>query len=219
MAGFLLTLWVPGCAVVELHQFEKHAATKDDRWIAGRDIRCGKASNTCSRLHLIKGEACLRLARSGRASAKYYGCAADALAQGLALQRSWPEPFQQQRVQEHLCESLAGLQRLQSDEAAAHTLARLADAAAALYRQAPDSIPAIYYLSIVRLREVEPRLAHLAVYDRMPVCTRLKRTLMTVLTTMETAKSEKSEDWMRWAKHYERLAFQLGSAINTAQCR
>jgi len=217
--GLLLALVLAGCTGVELHRFKEHAAQDDYQWIAGRTIGCDNASDTCGQLHLIKGEACFRLARSGQAPAHHYHCAADELAKGLALKRSWTDPNERQHFQEHLCESLANLHTLQSGEAAGHTLVRLVDAAEALYRMAPESVPAIYYLAIAQFRKMQPKLTHLAVFERMPVCIRLKRTLMTVLTAMETARVEGSEDWKRYAKNYERLSFELGSAIGAANCQ
>jgi len=215
----LLTLVMAGCASVELHRFKKHAALGDYQWIVDRALSCDNASDTCGQLHLIKGDACFRLARSGQAPAEHYGCAADELAKGLGLKQSWTDPAERQRFQTYLCESLTNRQSLQSGHAAEQTLRRLADAAEALYRMTPESVPAIYYLSVVQLRKIQPQLTDLAVFDRMPVCSRLKRTLMTVLTTMETARVKGSEDWRRFEESYERLSFELGSAINAAECR
>jgi hypothetical protein len=36
---------------------------------------------------------------------------------------------------------------------------------------------------------------------------------------METAKHEPLPTWDRFAKRYQRLAFDLGSALHAAQCR
>ena len=215
----LLAIVLAGCAAVELHRFASHAEQGDYPWIADRPVGCDRPSDTCAQLHLVKGDACLRLARSGQAPLRHYRCAVDALAAGLALKRSWPDPAVRQRMQEYLCESLAHLQSHQSGEAAEDTLARLTEAAETLYRLAPGSLPAVYYLSLARLRQAQPKLTDLAIYERMPVCSRLKRTLMAVLATMETASAKGSEDWQRLAKDYERLSFELGTAIAAAQCR
>ena len=208
-----------GCANVELHRFKEHAALGDYRWIADRAIGCDNASDTCGQLHLIKGDACLRLARSGRTPAENYGCAADELAKGLDRKQTWNGPAEQERFQEYLCESLANLHALQSGEVAGDTLARLIEAAQGLYRMAPQSVAAVYYLSVAQFRRMQPQLEELPVFERVPVCRRLRRTLVTVLTAMETGRVTGSEDWKRFAKSYERLSFELGSAINAADCR
>ena len=217
--ALLGSLLLAGCATLQYHRFKQHAERGDDRWIADQVIDCTAGRDVCGQLHLIKGAACLRLARSSQASIERYRCAADELAQGLRGNQSWSPPFVHQQFQEYLCESLVGLQDGQSGEAAAETLERLMEAAKGLYRLAPESIPAIYYLSQARLRLVQLKLPEMAVYDRLPICNRLTRTLMTVLTTMETAKTAEREDWQRYARNYERLAFELGSAVAAANCR
>ena len=211
----LLTIVLSGCAAAALNRFKQHAERGDYQWIANQAIACTHGSAACSQLHLIKGEACLHLAESGQTPAAHYRCDADELAAGLDLSRSRPDTAVQQRFQEYLCESLSNLQAHQADE----TASKYVEAAQALYQLAPASVPAVYYLSHARLRQVLPELPDLAVYDRLPVCHRLKRTLVTVLTTMEAAKRAGSEDWQRFAGRYERLAFDLGAAIGTAQCR
>jgi hypothetical protein len=51
------------------------------------------------------------------------------------------------------------------------------------------------------------------------VCNRLKRTLTGVLSMMERAKQTPIPDWNRFAANYQRLSFDLGSAIRMAECR
>jgi len=53
----------------------------------------------------------------------------------------------------------------------------------------------------------------------MPVCIRLKRTVTRVLAVMETARGDTLPDWNRFADNYQRLAFDLGAAMQAAECR
>lgn len=207
------------CATMQLNTFQKHAAQGDDAWIAAQEVNCEKASDVCGQLHLIKGNACFRLAKAGTAPADNYACAADELAQGLALKQSWKDPAAHRRFQEYLCESLSNLQDLQSGATAEKTLVRLTNAAEALHRIAPGSVPAIYYLAMARLRQVQPLLADMSAADRLPVCNRLKRTLTGVLSMMQTAKKSSLPDWDRFAAGYQRLSFDLGLAVRVAECR
>jgi hypothetical protein len=71
------------------------------------------------------------------------------------------------------------------------------EAAKALYQLAPESIPAVYYLSSARLIEIEPMLREVNAAARVPVCIQLKRTVTRVLAVMETAKGETLTDWDR----------------------
>ncbi len=216
----VLMLTITGCAGLQLQRFQNRAQRGDQTWIAAQPITCQTASQACAQLHLIKGQACLHLAQADndRSPAADYACAADAFSAGLALQPSWPDGTSRRHVQESLCEALANLQTLQS-AAAEQTLIRLEDAAAELYRLAPDSIPAVYYLADARLRRIQPALAELDPAGRIPVCNRLKRTLNLVLSVMATAAGDPSLQWDRYAVRYQRLSFDLGVTVKTAGCQ
>lgn len=218
IVGLAMTLVLTGCGAMQLRNFTRHAAEGDDAWIARQNIHCEAATATCSQLYLAKGEACLRLANAGHTPAGHYACAVDALSRGIALKQSWPNGSVQRQYQERLCRSLDKLYELQSGEAAEATLARFADAAAALYQAAPASVPAVYYLAMVRLRRAEGLLSGLNAADQVPVCNRLKRTLTGVLTVMQAATQNPGPDWPLFAKDYQRLAYDLGTAIRVAQC-
>jgi hypothetical protein len=183
-----------------------------------RRLPAGRHRKAAGRLHLLKGDACLRLAGAAGTPADRWACAADELARGLALTPSWPDPTENQRFQENLCEALQTLHSLQSGEDAQKTLARLEEAAEALYQLAPGSLPAVYYLADTRLRQVQPELPDLNAGRRVPACSRLKRTLNKVLSTMESARQSNSKQWERYAQNYQRLSFDLGTAIRLAEC-
>ena len=214
-------LFAVGCSSLRVHELETRAAHGDDHWIADQSIICHEAADACARQHLIKGEACYRLARSGDRPRDRYACAADELEIGLGLSASAKEETRHDRavLQERLCESLLQLQAMQSGAAAGQTLKRLAQAAQTLYALRPEGVPAIYYLSRVRLIEIEPRLPAITVADRLPVCSRLKRTVTRVLAVMENAELEPPPDWEHFADRYERLVFDLGAAMRAAECR
>ncbi len=217
----MLTILVAGCTTVQLQRFQDRADKGDQAWIAAQPVTCQTASDACARLHLIKGQACLHLARANMDSAPVanYACAADAFSAALALRPSWPDDASHQRAQERLCDTLANLQAMQSGTAADQTLIRLADAAIELFRLAPHSIPAVYYLADARLRQIQPLLGDLDAAGRIPVCKRLKRTLNHVLSMMASAASAPSAQWDRFAARYQRLSFDLGVAISAADCR
>jgi hypothetical protein len=54
---------------------------------------------------------------------------------------------------------------------------------------------------------------------RVPVCLRLRRTVNRVLAMMENARGDTLPDWDRFAGDYQRLAFELGVAMQAAECR
>jgi len=215
---FFLLLMLAGCTSVQLNRFKKHIDRNDYQWIADQEVGCQETSESCSRLHLLKGDACLRLAGAAGSTADRWACAADELAMGLTLNPSWSDPAERQQFQENLCEALQGLQVLQSGEAAEKTLARFVEAAKALYQLAPGSLPAVYYLAEAHLRQVQPDLPDLNAARRVPVCHRLERTLNRVLSTMASTRQSNSRHWQRYAQNYQRLAFDLGAAIRMAEC-
>ncbi len=215
----MLVLLFSGCVHNQLYQFQKHAAGNDHEWIAAQTIACQEASDGCSQLHLIKATACFHLAQAGRNPVVDYACAAAELEKGVALRPFWENADVQLQFQEKLCEALNHLKDLQSGESSKQTLNRLMEAAQALYQLAPERIPAVYYLSGARLSQMMPLLFDLNHATRIPVCYRLKRTLSRVLSMMETAKETPLPDWDRFAEKYQRLAFDLGSAVHTAECR
>jgi hypothetical protein len=221
IAALCLTavLLASGCASNQLNTFKKRAAQGDSGWIASQPVTCEKATTVCGRLHLMKGDACFRLARSGTSPADNDACAADELERGLALTSSWPDDAIHRQVRENLCESLKNLHDLQSGEAARQTLARFEAASEALHRLAPESVPAVYYLATVRLRQVQPMLMDINAATRVPVCNRLKRTVIRVLVIMEAADQAPPPEWDRFSGRVQRLAFDLGAAIREAQCR
>lgn len=215
----MLILAVAGCATMQLSTFQKHARDGDHDWIAAQAVTCEKTSDVCGQLHLIKGDACFRLAKAGTAPVDSYTCAADELAHGLALNRSWNDAAVHRQFQENLCESLRNLQDLQSGEAATQTLARFVVAAEDLYQLSPESVPAVYYLAKARLRQVQPMILDINAATRVPVCNRLKRSVTGVLAMMETARQSPLPGWDRFADNYQRLSFDLGSAMRAAGCR
>lgn len=208
-----------GCVSLQLSQFQHHAARGDHKWIAAQAIKCQKASDGCGELHLIKGDACFRLAKTDREPAVNFACAADELKKGLTLKPSWDAVGVQLQYQENFCESLRSLQGYQSGKTAEQTLEQMVEAAKTLYQLAPESVAAVYYLASARLMEIQPMLGDIDAATRMPVCIRLKRTVTRVLAVMETARGDTLPDWNRFADNYQRLAFDLGAAMQAAECR
>ena len=220
VAGCLvLVVAFSGCATLRVHQMQRRAAQGDDAWIVAQSIDCDTPSPSCGHLHLIKGNACLRMAEKNRERVTDYACASDELAKAIALTPSWENLGKQLETSERYCDALDGLQRLQSGKAADDTRERLWDAAQSLYQLAPKSVPATYYISVARLRQLTARISTIDVASRLPVCSRLKRMVNQVLSLMETARHDRLPNWDRFAERYQRLAFELGEAMQAAECR
>lgn len=197
----------------------QRAKQGDDAWVVSQAVDCDTASHACARQHLIKGQACLKLAQRGDAPRIRFACAADALAKGILLETSWEKKGEQIKIHEQLCQALDGLLQAQSKAATDESRERLLEAAQSLYQLTPDSIPAKYYIFLARLRQLEPGIPFIDAASRLPVCIRLKRTVNQVLMVMETAKHEPPPEWGRFESSYQRLAFELGVAMRDAGCR
>lgn len=219
VAGLLLFLSLCGCGSWQAHQLQRHAEQGDDAWIAAQAVKCTTASHACARQHLIKGQACLRLAEREDGAANYFTCAADGLAKGIALETSWENKDEQIGLHEALCKALDGLLQSQSEADDGEIRDQLLAAAQNLYQLTPGSISAQYFLSLAWLRLLEPRIDAIDAADRLPVCSRLKRTVNRILLVMETAKNEPPAQWNRFEASYQRLVFELGVAMRAAGCR
>ncbi len=204
-----------GCGQYQLAGFNKHAARGDHAWIAGQAIDCRQPSETCSRLHCFKGEACLKLADAGIRPPVNYHCAINEFTTGLALLSEEATGNERLRCQELLCQALTHAQQAQVSQTADRVLAT----AKALYRLSPGSVPAHYYLSRARLMEIQNMPHPHGTAARIPACIRLKRTTTDVLSMIQSAEHQPPPQWDRFAEKYQRLAFDLGEALGMLNCR
>jgi len=214
-----LTCLLAGCTAMQLSEFKKRAADGDYAWVAAQTITCRKASDRCGQLHLIKGDACFRLAKAGTAPEVNFNCAADELSMGLKLRPSWSDAATHRQFQENLCESLRNLANPEDRNPSGPAINRLMEAAVKLYRLAPESVPAVFYIEDARLKSIQANLPELDAASRIPACNRLKRSVNRVLATMEAAERDTLPDWHRFARNFQRLSYELGMAINAAECR
>lgn len=115
---------------------------------AGMELSCGAADEGCNQLHLIKGDACFRLAKGGDSPKMNYECAVAGLKQGIAMTTQWTSgDFVLPRAQsyENLCESLKGLQDLEKGAAAENITRELKKIAGEFASAEPGHPAAAYY--------------------------------------------------------------------------
>lgn len=213
-------LAIGGCAATDLYQFQRHAADGDHEWIATSAVDCDEPSDACRQLHLIKGNACFQLASAGTAPLDNFACAADELQKGLNQPATPDETADRRAHRERFCESLRMLLVLLPGDAVDvdPIRERFSEAAAALYRSAPGSVAAVYYTASARYHQHQDRIATLSPASRIPVCSRLKRTMGRVLSAIKTAELAPPAAWAEYSDRYERLAYDLGLALRTAGC-
>ena len=117
-AALLLT----ACGTVgQLNKTKKHWHKQDYQWIAEQEISCKPSEQGCNQLHLLKGDACFRLAKQDVDPPTHYPCSAKHLALGIEQTREWQlKDLDLNRAQtyENLCESLRQWQDLERGQRA-----------------------------------------------------------------------------------------------------
>jgi hypothetical protein len=140
----LTVLLVCGCATRQLKNFKEAAAENNWQEIAGAKVDCKADDEACNQLHLLKGDACYRLAKQNTDSLKNYQCAAEQLEQGIHLTTDWAtaEAVVGKRAQyfENWCESLRLLRSEQTSTAAATPYNQKLHACAREFLQEPDDL-------------------------------------------------------------------------------
>ncbi|WP_415878113.1 hypothetical protein [Methylomonas sp. TEB] len=137
-------LLASGCATRQLKNFKEAADENNWHEIAEAEVDCKADDETCNQLHLLKGDACYRLAKQNTDSIKNYQCAAEQLEQGIHLTTDWAaaEAIVGQRAQyfENWCESLRSLRSEQTSTAAAKPYNQKLHACAREFLQAPGDL-------------------------------------------------------------------------------
>ena len=155
-----LVLLLAGCS--PLQQFKSHWSDQDYRWIAARQIECSPAEPECSQLHLIKGDACYRLAsRRGPQQRSYLKCAATHLARGIRMTESWQVgslDLERTRTYINLCETLRSLRDMRTGASAERAARELLRTARELRSLEPDHPASVYYAGSARYALLQPEL-------------------------------------------------------------
>ena len=114
--------------------------------LAELDFSCKSDDEGCNQLHLLKGDACFRLAKQTQESdarQSDLSCAADELNAGINMTKTWDEvPIDRAQVYANACEAA----RLRADFGdRSRYEAMLAATAGQFFTFAPDNPGAVYY--------------------------------------------------------------------------
>jgi hypothetical protein len=142
-----------GCAptIRELADFKRAADAGDYTTIAAREVTCTQGNRGCDQVHLIKGDACFRLAAGGDPGR--WDCAIQHLALGIDLVGGTATNMgSTQPYYENLLEAL----RQRSDSARSHAEAtpfttQLESRAQAFHQAFPTAPAGYYYLASAQL--------------------------------------------------------------------
>jgi hypothetical protein len=165
-------------SVGQLGKFKAHWNEQDYAWIAEQEVACTASEEGCNQLHLLKGDACFRVAKQGVEARTHYACAATHLETGIAMTANWQaEGLNLNRAQtyENLCEALRERQDLEQGEAAEGITGRLLATAQAFLAAEPAHPGAVYFLNSARFTLLRKELLHPA--DAGALCGKLNELL------------------------------------------
>lgn len=210
---FFLALTVFACTTTRLSQFKKHWNKQEFSWIAEQKVSCTASDEGCNQLHLIKGDACYRLAKQGQASIQYYDCAATHLGIGIEQTRQWQmEGFNLNRPQtyENLCEALRNWRDLEKGSKADQINQGLLNTAQGFLAAEPGNLAAVYFLENAQYAMLGPCLLH---PERCPsLCNDLTSILGDISRNVSRSKGT------RYGSSYEVLIKEITKEKELARC-
>jgi hypothetical protein len=215
VSGLLLVFVVllAGCGTLkQVKQFKEAAAAGKYQELAASEVSCKPRSDGCNQLHLIKGDACFRLAKQGVNPEKHYTCAVQHLDLGIEQTRTWERGdlnLDRAQTYENLVESLRNLQDIQRGEQARATGAQFLKVAETFERKEPKHLGAIYLAAKARMRELQPQLLRITTENRAALCRRLKTIHAPIARVLADAPAEY---WSRYEQNYRQLDRELALA-------
>lgn len=156
----LATLTACSATVSQLDKAKDLGEAGEYEQIAAFNIECAAGEQGCNQLHLIKGDACLRLAQREENSVRYYDCAITHLSTGIDQTRGKTTPIGSlETYYENLLEALRQRQDLARSLAeSAPFTEQLASRAGRFQAAYPDSPAGPFYQASARLTMVLNRL-------------------------------------------------------------
>lgn len=202
-----------GCTVSDLSRAKDHVQKKDFEWIAGQAYDCAPSDEGCNQLHLIKGDACYRLAKENKEAKKNYECAVRELDSGIKQTSRWAfDGLDLNRAQtyENLCESIRNLQDMERGAAAEALTRKLVETSQAFLAAEPGNLAGIYFLNSGRYTLLRSCLIH---PEKCPgLCENLKAVDAEVVQAMPRAEVT------RYLDNYHRLHNDISGARKAAGC-
>jgi hypothetical protein len=146
-----------------LDNAKKLVNKQDYASIASLEVKCDESCDGCNQLHLVKGDACYRLAKNGQEPQKYYPCADAELTEGIRLTKQWQmESFNLNRPQTftNLCESLRNWRDLSKGGQADSINDHLLNTARQFLAVEPGNPCGVYFQDNARYAQLRSCLLH-----------------------------------------------------------
>jgi len=206
-----------GCCVWNVRQLDKAkdaAGAGNYAAIAEIKVDCDASCDGCNQLHLIKGDACYRLAKQGNDSLKHYTCAVAELSAGIDMTRQWQmESFNLNRPQtyENLSESQRNRRDLLKGAEADAANENLLLTAQRFLQTEPGNACAVYYLNNARYAKMRACLLH---PDQCPgLCSDLRAMSSQISAVAATAGSS------HCLSNLQELKKEVSAAGGVVNCR
>jgi len=211
LVAFLLAL--TACATSQLSKFKKQYDKQEFSSIAESEVTCKASDEGCNQLHLMKGDACYRLAKQDQAPLQHYECAAMHLGIGIEQTQQWQlEKFNLNRPQtyENLCESLRNWRDMEKGAKADQINEQLLTDGQKFLAVEPGNLAAIYFLEDARYAKMHACLLH---PERCPsLCNDLTSILGDLSANASRAKGTKYEP------NYQVLIKEISKEKELARC-
>jgi hypothetical protein len=211
----LLCVVFSACATRQLSSFKEKQKAGDYTGIAQQTVKCESIDDVCGQLHLIKGDACFRLAMQNSNAVQQYACAVTELEKGIQYTKTWQQgdaQLNRPQTYANLCESLRAWQDQERGADAERLTQRLLDVSERFLVAEPGHPAAVYYNVSARYALLRPDLLH--PQDAQRLCRQLDE-----LTSLLNAALPRSSR-IDYKPHIMRLQSDIDGAKRTiAGCR
>lgn len=181
----------------------------DYQWVARQSVSCKQTCDGCNQLHLIKGDACYRLAKAGKDPKTYYALAVKHLDKGIAMTENgqWEDlGLDRARYFTNLCESLLSWRELLSKDEFNEVNDRLIKKAHQFLEAEPGNPCAVHFLVNAGYAKLAPCLSE---PDQCPgLCSDLDTLATSVLEGEKEAAESPCRENLRVMTQLIRLAKQ-----------
>ncbi len=212
-----LNLLLSGCSATlkQLERFKKGYNAEEYERIAAEEVTCTADDEGCNQVHLIKGNACLILAKRStneQEQLQFYSCAADEFDQGIKQTKNWQLKeldLNRPQTYENYCQALRNLQDEQSGTTAIATGERLLAVAEQFQRLEPDHYGAQYFYALARFRKILPDLIEGDPAKSAQLCEELNSILNDLNQTVSEAMQNPTTEWRRYERNFGDLKAKI----------
>ena len=211
----LALLWL-GCinpTIKELKSVKELHDKGEFQQLANRPINCDLAKEGCNQIHLVKADACYRLAKkaesedNGAVAKSNYQCAASNFEPGIHATKDWPaEIGARAQYYENWCESLRQWQDSESGVKADSLTQVLSTTAKEFRAKESEHLAAIYFQNVADFAKLRPELLDLT--NPSQTCSKLK----SIRSDLETAKPRAAGT--KYQPNFERIIMDLSGAMS-----